>query len=311
MKAAQISEYGGPEVIQIHSVEKLHPGAGQVLINVHASSVNPFDSKVRLGYMKEMRPLDFPSTVGGDVAGIVVEVGAGVTEFNGGDKVYGSAGVFGGGSGAMAEFAVTKSSQLGHMPKNTDFNEAAAVALVGLSAMQALIDEIGLTSGQSILIHGGSGGIGSAAIKLAKHLGAHVTTTVRGSSVAFARGLGADEVIDFEHQDFDKNVHNMDAVLDTVGGDTFTKSLAVLKKGGIAVSMAARADDALDKKYGVRSVGLYTKTSSELLDRLAKLVEQDAVKVPIDHRYPLDKTSQAFADFEKSHVRGKYVIEVA
>ncbi len=311
MKAAQISGYGGPEVISVREIDKPTVGEGQVLIHVHASSINPFDSKVRMGYMKQMRPLEFPCTIGGDVAGVIEELGSGVEGLAKGDRVYGAVGVFGGGTGAMAQFAVTKAGQVAVMPKSTDFNEAAAVALVGLSAMQGLVDAAHLTSGQRILIQGGSGGVGSAAIQLAKHLGAYVITTVRGSSAEFAKQMGADEVLNFEQNDFTGSLHDLDVVFDTVGGDTFTDSFRVLKKGGVVVSMAARPNEELDRKYGVRSVGVSTQTTTEQLGRLTELIDKGVIKPQIEKTYPLAETAHAFGQFEKGNVKGKYVITVA
>jgi NADPH:quinone reductase-like Zn-dependent oxidoreductase len=160
MKAAQISEYGHVEVVKIVDVEKPQAEAGQLVVEVHASSINPFDTKIREGYMKDMIPLTLPVTLGGDIAGVVSELGEGVDHFAVGDKVYGAANVVAGNSGAFAEFAATKASQVGKMPTSIGFNEAAAITLTGLSALQAIEEHIQLKPGQKILIHGGSGGSG-------------------------------------------------------------------------------------------------------------------------------------------------------
>lgn len=302
MKAAQINAYGGPEVIEIAEVPKPEPAEGQIRIQVDASSVNPFDDKVKAGYMQKMRPLDFPTTLGGDVAGIIDE---GNETFSRGDKVWGNAGVFGGGSGAIAEFAVTNPRQIGHMPKSLSFEEAAALVLVGLSATQALIDEIELKTGQKILIQGAAGGIGTIAVQLAKHLGAYVYATASEDAADLVKSLGADEVFDYKKEDFREKVREVDAVFDTVGGETNNQSYSVLKRGGIIAAMAAAPNEELAKKYDVRATAIGTKTSTEVLDRLAKLVDDGAIKPVIQKVYPLTETAQAFKAFEAGGLKGK------
>jgi NADPH:quinone reductase-like Zn-dependent oxidoreductase len=307
MKAAQINAYGGPEVIKITDAPKPKPKEGQAIVEVHASSVNPFDDKVKAGAMMQMRPLDFPATVGGDVAGVIAESDE---VFQQGDKVWGNAGIFGGGSGAMAEYAVTKTTQLGLMPKSLSFEEAASLVLVGLSATQALIDHIELKKGQKILIQGAAGGIGTIAVQLAKHLGAYVYATATAETADLVHSLGADEVIDYKKEDFRVKVKDIDAVFDTVGGETNTRSYEVLKPGGIIAAMIAKPDEELMKKYSVRAVGIGTKTTTETLDRLAKLVDEGAIKPVIQKVYPLAETSQAFRAFEAGGLKGKIGIQI-
>ncbi|MBI2593952.1 NADP-dependent oxidoreductase [Candidatus Daviesbacteria bacterium] len=254
MKAAQINQYGGSEVIEINN-NAPKPGLknGQVLVEVFASSLNPIDYKIRLGFLKNAIK-SFPVTLGTDFAGIVVEVFDGVTEFKIGDEVYGNAIVLGGGSGTLAEFSAAKVGSMALKPSFLDFIQSAALPLAGASALQAIEDHIKLKNNQKILIQGGGGGIGSLAIQLAKMHGAIVVATTSSQTLEFVKSLGADEVIDYTSQNFENLVKNVDAVFDTVGGETAEKSLKVLKKGGIIVSMAAQFDPEQVAKYGVSAI---------------------------------------------------------
>lgn len=310
MKAAQIYEYGDPSVVQIVDVATPNIGANQVLVEVHASSINPFDSKIRAGYMKEMIPLTLPVTLGGDIAGVVTEVGSDVTNVMVGDNVYGQANAVAGNSGAFAEFAATAAAQVAKAPKNINFNESASLALVGASAVQALNHHINLKSGQKIFIHGGSGGIGSIAIQIAKHIGAYVATTATGDGIALVKELGADEVIDYKSQDFAELLYDFDAVYDNVGGDDFNKALTVLKKGGIAVTMAAQIDEAVAIEHGITALGQMTHVTTDILNELTQLVEGGVVSAQISQVFPLDQVKEAYRAKENGDVDGKIVIEV-
>lgn len=310
MKAVQYSKYGGPEVLEINQ-NALTPsaGTGQVLVEVRAASLNPFDYKLRLGYMKEMIPLKFPFTIGGDFSGVVVGLGRDVSGFKIGDQVFGQTIVLNGGSGAFAQVCAANVKNTALKPKNIDFIQAASLPLVGASAIQALEDHIKLKSGQKILIHGGAGGIGSIAIQAAKALGAYVATTVGTENVEFAKGLGADKVVDYETQKFEEMLHDLDAVFDTVGGETLEKSFEVLKKGGIIVSMLGASPD-LAKQYGVIAIGQNTVTNSKRLMRIAELVEKGKVKSQVNKVFPLWQAREAFEYLEKSHPRGKVVVKI-
>jgi len=311
MKAAQYNRYGGPEVIEINgNAAKPSFSNGQILVEVNAASLNPFDYKLRLGYMKEMIPLRFPVTIGGDFSGVVSQLAENVSEFKIGDEVYGQALVLNGGSGALAEFAVANAANAAHKPKSVNHLEAASLPLVGASAIQALEEHIKLKSGQKILIHGGSGGIGNTAIQLAKYLGAYVATTVGTENVEFAKGLGADEVIDYKNQKFEELLKDFDAVFDTVGGETLDRSFKVLKKNGIIVSMLGAPNPELAKEYNVTAIGQNTRVNNETLTRLTELVEKDVIKAQIDKVFPLEKTREAFEYLENAHSRGKVVIAV-
>jgi NADPH:quinone reductase-like Zn-dependent oxidoreductase len=196
MKSIQIKRYGGSDVIEVNDKASIpSPSAGKVLVNVKASGVNPVDWKIREGYMQQMIPLQFPSTLGIDISGVVKQIGEKENEpsdLKQDDEVYGQASVFSGGSGAFAELALADKDSIAHKPKTLNYEEAAALPLVGVSAWQALVENIGLSKDKKILIHGGAGGIGSIAIQLAKHLGAYVSTTVSTNDKQFVQELGAD-----------------------------------------------------------------------------------------------------------------------
>ncbi len=311
MKAAQFNTYGDPSVINITEVDKPAVGEGMVLVEVHAASLNPFDTKIRAGYMKDFIPLNLPATLGGDIAGVVSEIGEGVANVAVGDKVYGGASAAGGNSGAFAEFAATKSGEVAVMPSNISFEEAAAVTLVGVSAWQAVTQHIKLQSGQKIFINGGAGGIGAIAIMIAKHCGAYVATTASGEGIEAANKLGADEVIDYKSQDFTELLKDYDAVFDTVGdAEVFAKSLAVLKKGGVAVTMGMGADQAKASELGVTVIGQGTKVTTDALNALTKLIDDGVVVPQVGKVFALTEIVDAFIARESGAVSGKVVISI-
>ena len=310
MKAAQIATYGDSSVIKVVDINRPTVSEGTVLVEVHASSLNPFDTTVREGHVKAMMP-PLPVTLGGDIAGIVLEVGAGVTTISPGDYVYGQAAAIAGNSGAIAEYAVTKAGQVATMPTNLDFKAAASLPLVGVSAWQALNEHINLQPGQKIFIHGGAGGIGTVAIQIAKSIGAYVITTATGDGLQLVEQLGADELIDYKQQDFTDALHDLDAVFDTVGGDDFSKSLAVLRQGGIAVSMIAQPDTDTATELGVTALMQQTTVTTEKLAALRDLVEGGRVTPQIGRVFALDDIQAAFTSREAGSINGKVVIEIA
>jgi alcohol dehydrogenase len=311
MKAAQINEYGDASVVNVVEVEKPKVNEGQVLVQVKAASLNPFDSAIRAGYMQQMIPLELPVTLGGDIAGEVVEVGEGVKDVSVGDTVYGQAAVVAGNSGALAEYAATAAGQLAKVPSNVTINEAASLPLVGVSAHQGLTQHINLQEGQKILITGGAGGIGRVAIQLAKYLGAYVATTAAGEGISVAKSLGADEVIDYKSQNFAEILSEYDAVFDTVGGDEFGKALTILKKGGIAVSMAAQADETQAQELGITAITQMTQVTTDSLSQLRELVESDVIKPHVGKVFALDQIQAAFTARDSGTVKGKVVIEIS
>ena len=262
--------------------------------------------------MQQMIPLQFPSTLGMDISGVIKQVGENVpSDFKQGDEVYGQASVFRGGSGAFAELALADKDTIAHKPKTLNHEEAAALPLVGVSAWQALTENIGLSRDKKILIHGGAGGIGSIAIQLAKQIGAYVATTVSTNDKQFVQGLGAEKVIDYKTQDFEDTTQDYDAVFDTVGGDTYRRSFKVLKKGsGIIVSMLEQPNSDLMNQYGVKAIFLFTQVNRERLTKLAEWLDQNNIKVNIDKTFSLDEAAKAL-DYQKDvHPRGKVVLTV-
>lgn len=310
MKAIQINKYGGSEVLEINENAPepiLKPG--QVLVEAFAGSINPFDNIIMAGYMEKMMPLKFPVTMGGDFAGTIVKIAEDVTEFQIGDKVYGQAIVFNGGSGSFAELVACNVANLYKMPNNVNFVDAASLPLVGSSAIQVLEDTFKLKKGNKVLIHGGAGGIGSVAIQLAKHIGAYVATTVSSKDVKFVKDLGADEVIE-KSESFENKLKNYNAVYDTIGGDVTDRSFKVLKKHGILASMKGQPKEDLAKQFGVTAVGINTQTNSKHLKRLAELVESEIIKPRVDKVFDIDKIRQAFDYKLMSHPQGKVVIKI-
>ena len=319
MKAAQINKYGGYEVFEINNdAPKPTVGEGKVLVEVYAASINPFDKAVRAGFMKNMMPLNFPAILGGDFAGVVKEIGEGVTEFKVGDEVFGSANIFSGGSGSFAEFATAKARNAAIKPKNITFEQVGALPLVGSSAVQALEEHMNLHNDQKILIHGGAGGIGHIAIQLAKTLGAYVVTTVSGNDKDFVKQLGADEVIDYKNEKFEEKIKDpstgsgqvFDAVFYTVGGEVTNKSLQVLKKGGVLVSMIGEPDAKFAEEREITAIRQGTKVNTKHLERLAQLIENGKIKVNIAKIFPLDQIQDAFKYQEELHSRGKIVLKI-
>ena len=311
MKSVQITRYGNTnEVIEIRQTNAPNLSAGKVLVEVRAAGVNPIDWKIREGYMQQMIHLQFPSTLGLDFSVVIKEVGEDVSsDFNQGDEVYGQAGVPTGGSGAFSDVALTTATSIAHKPKTLDHIEAAALPLVGVSAWQALVENIALSNGQKILIHGGAGGIGSIAIQLAKHLGAYVTTTVSTNDKQFVQELGADQIVDYKKENFEDIIQDYDAVYDAIGGETYKRSFRVLKKGsGIIVSMLEQPNSELMNQFGIKALFLFSQVNRQRLIKLAQWVDQHNIRVNIAQTFRLDEASKAL-DYQKdAHPRGKVVL---
>jgi len=310
MKAVQINAYGGVDILQVNDdIKKPAVQNEQVLVEVHAGSINPFDVIVREGFMQKFIPLKFPVTVGGDFAGTVIEVGEGVTGYIVGNKVFGTAITLNGSTGGFAEYASVTTGSISLMPNNLDFVKAASMPLVGSSAVQAIEDHIKLQPGQKILIHGGAGGIGSIAIQLAKSIGAYVATTASSADRDYVKSLGADKVVDYKNEDFQTLIKDYDAAFDTVGGETTTKSFSVLKKGGVLVSMKGEPDKTLAQSHEVVGIGQNTKTNTDHLNRVKELVESEKIKPQVDRVFTLNQIKEAFA-YQVGKHRGKVVLEI-
>ncbi len=313
MKSAQINTYGSSEVIEINqNTPEPTVSPGKVLVNIKAAGVNPVDWKIREGGMQQLIPLQFPSTLGIDFSGDIKQVGEGISpsDLKQGDEVYGQAGVISGGSGAFAEMALANMGSIANKPKRLDYSEAAGLPLVGVSAWQALKENIELSKGQKILIHGGAGGIGSMAIQLAKYLGAYVATTVSANDKPFVQELGADVVIDYRTQTFEDLLQNYDPVFDTVGGDTYRRSFKVLKKGGVIVSMLEQPNSELMNQYGVKAIFQFTQADRERLTKVAQWVDENNIRLNIEKKFSLDETGDAL-DYQRDvHPRGKVVLDI-
>lgn len=309
MKAAQINDY--KDQLKINpNVPNPTPLPGKILIEVHGAGLNPVEWKIRDGYLKEVFPLQFPTILGSEFSGVIMEVGEGVVGFKKGDEVYGQTDVWGGQLGSFTEVILMDPQFIAAKPEKLTHVEAASLPVVGISALQALMDTIGLKQGQKILIHGGAGGIGTIAIQLAKHIGAYVATTVSEKDKQYVKGLGADEVIDYNNQSFDEILHDYDAVLDNVGGDTHLKSFKILKKGGILVSKVEQPRADLIDKYGVKAVMDFTRVGQEQLSRLTELINKGIIKIHVDKVFPLEQAEEALTYLQTGHPRGKVVLEI-
>ena len=309
MKAVQINQYGDNSVIEINEeAAKPEVSAGKVLVEIYTASVNPADWKIREGYLKEMLQLEFPAILGVDFSGVVAEVGESVSEFKPGDEVYGMANPMTGGS--FAEFVVVPSASLALKPKSVSHSDAAAIPLTGLSALQVLKDQMNISSGQKVLIHGGAGGIGALAIQIAKQLGAEVTTTASKEDSNLVKELGADIVIDYKNEKFEDIAKEYDAVFDTIGGETYERSFQVLKKGGVVVSMVEQPNEELMKQYEVEAKAQFTQPNSAQLAELATLVDEGKMKIKIDRAFPLAEIKEALDYLQNSHHQGKVLITV-
>ena len=310
--AARIHNYDEAKGVRAENVLLPEPLAGELLVDIHAAGVNPIDWKVRAGYLQRMMqlPLPLPFTLGGDFSGVVNAVGASVAGVKVGDEVYGQSAFWSGGSGSFAKSCIAQAGSVAAKPRSASHTEAAGLPLVGVSALQALTEHLRISAGQKVLIHGGAGGIGSIAIQLAKHLGAHVATTVSAKDIAYAKGLGADTVIDYRKQEFDEVLGDLDAVLDTVGGETYVRSFKVLRERGRLVSMLEQPRRELMDEFGVQASMLSTQVTTERLTKLADLVDQGALCVHIDRTFPLERASAALQYVEKDSPRGKVVLKI-
>lgn len=333
MKAFVLTRYGGPEAAELRDVSRPDAGRGEVLVRVHAAGLNPVDFKTRQGKLRVVQRYPLPIVMGNELAGVVEQCGEGVALFAPGDRVF--ARMPKGLMGAFAEYAVVPENLLARMPPSLDFDVAAGVPLAGLTALQALRDELGLEKGSRVFIPGGAGGVGTFAIQLAKWLGAEVTTTASSRGRSLVERLGADVVIDYTTQRFEDHVHDVDGVFDLLGGDTLKASFSVVKRGGKVVSIAgmpepqtARKDlgrgvmlaalfwlasyglRAEARKHGVSYRFLFMHPSGPELAELARLIEQKTLAPIIDRVFPFAGIADAFAYLEAGHAKGKVVVRM-
>jgi NADPH:quinone reductase-like Zn-dependent oxidoreductase len=306
MKAAYFMRFGGPEVLQYGDVPDPVVKPGQILVDIHAASINAADWKLRLGQYASVT--EFPYVPGRDFSGVVAALGQGVTDFAVGDAVFGVCDV--GHDGAYAEKISIQAAIVARKPQSLSHLECAALALTGLTALVSIEDTLHLKAGETILIQGGAGGVAGFAIQLAKHLGARVISTASAANLEYVRKLGADEVIDYKSQDFTRVVSGCDAVLDTVGDDVATRSFAVLRSGGRAAFIGSGNIAPASPRADVQSLRPKVGRDRPHLGKVVALVASGAVRVPEITTYPLSQAAAAHTVSEGRHLRGKLVFKV-
>ena len=306
MRAVRFHEYGDPSVLRLDEVSRPQRGEGEVLVQVRAAGVNPIDWKFRSGQLRAFMPLELPHILGLDLAGTVSEVGPDAAGFAVGDEVFGR------GQGAYAEYATASAQSIARKPEALSFEQAATLPVGGVTAWWGLFETAGLESGQRLLVHGGAGGGGSLAVQLGRWKGAHVIATTSTRNIDFVQSLGADEVVDYSASRFEDGVHDVDVVLDTVGGDVTERSWRVLRKGGILVSAAGMPQPERAEQHGVRTSGVQAPPAIRpILDQLAALVVDGNLKPLVGERFPLAEVEAAHRASETGHGRGRIILEVS
>jgi NADPH:quinone reductase-like Zn-dependent oxidoreductase len=308
VKAVRIHGFGSPEVISLDDVPKPEAGNGEVVVQVKAAGVAPWDALIRSG--KSALSHQLPLILGSDLSGVVDSIGAGVKDLQVGDEVFGVTNErF---TGAYAEYAVAKASMLAPKPKSLNYTHAASVPVVAVTAWQMVRDFAQLSSGQSVLIHGGAGNVGGYTVQLAKRAGALVIATASAKDAAYVRRLGADGVIDFRTTRFEERVKEIDAVFDTVGGEMLDRSYGVLKRGGIVVSAVTQPSKEKAEQRAVRAVFFYVQVTTERLKAIADLIAAGALETEVGEVLWLDEARKGHEMLEGApHQRGKIVIRVA
>ncbi|MCF6136405.1 NADP-dependent oxidoreductase [Pseudalkalibacillus berkeleyi] len=333
MRAMMINKYGKNEQLHMKEIDQPEVGVHDVLVEIHAASVNPIDFKIRNGgALKLILKYDMPLTLGNDFSGVVVEVGSNVTKFKVGDEVYGRPSKDR--IGTFAEMIAIHEDELAKKPNTLSFEEAASLPLVGLTTWQAFHEKFNLKAGQKILIHAGSGGVGTFAIQLAKAMGAYVATTVSDQGYELVKSLGADEIINYRKKNFEEELSGYDAVFDTLGGESLERSFKVLKPGGKIVSVSAVPTKTLAEEMGLGPLKkilfsvisrklmimakkhdaeydfLLMRPSGEQLDKIKELVESGKIKPIIDKIYALEEAQGAMAYNETGRAKGKVIVKV-
>ncbi|WP_445147293.1 NADP-dependent oxidoreductase [Dyella sp. Tek66A03] len=332
MKAYLLDRYAKRASLRLGNLPEPVPGDDEVLVQIHAAGVNLLDSKIKSGEFKLILPYPMPLVLGHDLAGVVVRVGPRVRQFKAGDEVYARAPDFH--IGTFAESIAIKEDALAHKPKNLSMEEAASIPLVGLTVWQALVEKAKLKKGQKVFIQAGSGGVGTFAIQLAKHLGATVATTTSTANVDWVQRLGADVVIDYKKDDFENILRDYDVVLNSQDGKTLEKSLRILKPGGQLISISGPPDPAFAKDIGApgfvklilrllssgtrrkaKGLGvgysfLFMKASGGQLRQITPLIEAGVIRPVVDKVFPFASTNEALAYVEKGRAKGKVVIKI-
>jgi NADPH:quinone reductase-like Zn-dependent oxidoreductase len=309
MKAVVIRAYGGPEVLKVENVPQPEPKDDEVLIRVVAASINPVDVAIRKGYLAELIGNKFPLIPGMDAAGMVQKTGSKITKFRTGDLVFAFFSLAG--EGGYAEFVTAKENEVAVKPETVSYEQAAAVGAAGSTAWEALVDEAKLSAGQTVLIHGGAGGVGHFAIQIAKARGAKVIATGSSANQDFLRQMGADVAIDYTKTKFEDVAKDVDVVLDSVGRDTLERSYSVVKKGGIVVSIVDEPQQAALDAHGIRGLAFRCTPQASVLEQLAKLMNAKKMTPVVSQTFPLADVVKAQEQIATRHTRGKIVLKVA
>ena len=304
MQAIRYHDYGGPEVLVLERAPRPEPKAGEVLVRVHAAGVNPVDWKFRRGNMKANVTLQMPNTPGFDVSGTVEALGQGVTAFQKGQAVFGR------GTGSYAEFAVAPAGQLALKPAKLSFEQAASIPIGAVTAWCGLFDSAGLQAGQRVLVSGAAGGVGLFAVQFARWKGAHVTGTASAGNVEYVRSLGAEKVLDYHTTPAKSLGRSMDVVFDCVGGEAQAPLWEALKPGGMFVTIAGRITEETAKQHDARTAPVSAKATTELLQKIAGLIESGTVAPHVGRVFPLAEARQAHTLSETGHGRGRIVLKV-
>ena len=307
MKAVRYHDFGGPDVLVYEDAPRPRPGRGEMLVSVRAAGVNPVDWKTRMGMLRGLNPT-LPQVPGFDVSGVVVSVGEDVGRFKVGDAIFAYLSLKRG--GGYAEYALVREDEAAQKPAKVDFIQAAAIPLAALTAWQALYEKAGLASGQTVLIHGAAGGVGTFAVQLARARGAKVVGTASPSNHEFLRELGVDRVIDYNKERFEEVVRDADVVLDTVGGDTLKRSFRSVKPGGIVVSIVDDPSRFAPADGSIRSAAVLVKPDAGQLARIAALVDEGKIRAVVSQVLPLSEARRAQEASQGGHTRGKIVLLV-
>ena len=308
MKAVRVHRFGPPEVISLEDVPKPEPSTGEVVVQIKAAGVGPWDALIRSGKSLLSQPLSL--TLGSDLSGVVESVGAGVDQFRIGDQVFGVTNDHF--TGGYAEYAIAKAGMIARKPASLNHAHAASVPVVAVSAWQMVFEFARLSPGQSVLVHGGAGNVGAYAVQFAKSAGAVVIATASRKDVSYVRSLGADGVIDYRANRFEERVKRIDAILDTVGGETLDRSYGVLKRGGVLVSSAAQPSMEQAEQCGVRALFFLVQVTTERLNEIGKLIDAGELKTEVGEVLWLNEARQGHEMLEGApHRRGKIVIKVA
>jgi NADPH:quinone reductase-like Zn-dependent oxidoreductase len=308
MKAIRYHRYGGPDVLQYEEAPMPLMEADEVLIKVHAVGVNPADWKFRAGWYAQYVPLVLPFIPGSDIAGTVMQAGAAVSQFKAGDAVFAMAGMMR--NGTYAEYAAVRANEVAFAPRTIDLEQAAGVPLAALTAWLALFDTGHLADGQTVLIHAAAGGVGGFAVQLAKHAGARVIATCSAANAAYVTALGADQVIDYQTEDFSARLQGIDMVLDTIGGATQQKSWGVLREDGILVNLTTAIDMEAAARHRVRAAPAHVIPHGARLAEIAALIDSGVLRVTIGREFSLADAGAAQVFSESGRARGKIILRV-